>query len=453
MSTVATTTQLSVDRPADGELPAVRDQVVVEGWAWSPDGPPQLTVTVAGRPTEVVPSGWRPDVSAALGIGEIRGFVALGSATGLPAGQAEVIVTATAADGVTVERRRTIDVTSDPSRREGRPRPWADFTERLDPAVAPGSLTHVEHVARYRWAAPLAAGADVLDAACGVGYGAHLLSRAGARSVTGVDAFAGAIIEAREQAHPGLEFLLGDLLDLPLEDDAFDVVVCFEAIEHIAEQGRMLEELKRVLRPGGVLAVSTPVPGAITVHNPHHVAEITADELERLLRARFAHVSILAQHSAVASVIDVGPREGQVAVTSPPLGWTAGPVEPLYAVALAGDGDLPDLAPTGALAAGVDIGGLVSQFYATADELAKARAEATALRARAIRAEHAFEALGASAAAAATEPPPIASPAQTPAADPAPGPDPAPAPSPPLRSRARRLAKRAARAVARRWPE
>ena len=173
-------------------------------------------MTVAGRPTEVVPSGWRPDVSAALGIGEIRGFVALGSATGLPAGQAEVIVTATAADGVTVERRRTIDVTSDPSRREGRPRPWADFTERLDPAVAPGSLTHVEHVARYRWAAPLAAGADVLDAACGVGYGAHLLSRAGARSVTGVDAFAGAIIEAREQAHPGLEYLLGDLLDLPL---------------------------------------------------------------------------------------------------------------------------------------------------------------------------------------------------------------------------------------------
>jgi len=455
MTTATTSTQLSVDRPGDGERPTVRDQVVVEGWAWAPDGPPQLTVTIGGRPAEVVPSGWRPDVTAALGIEEIRGYVAMGSTAGLPAGPAEVVVTATGSDGVTVERRRVVEVTTDPGRRQGRPRPWAGFTERLDPRVAPGSLTHVEHVARYRWTAPLAEGADVLDAACGVGYGAHLLSRAGARTVTGIDAFAGAIIEAREQAHAGLEFILGDLLDLPFADASFDLVVCFEAIEHIAEQDRLLDELKRVLRPGGVLAISTPVPGAISVHNPHHVAEIDSLQLEALLRARFAHVDLRWQHSAQASVIDLAPGD-EPAVVSPPLAWTAGPTEPLYAVALAGDEPLTTLAPTGALAAGLDIGALVSQTYTTADDLAETQAMLTAERARAVRAEHAYaaleqkhaEALEAARVAAAAPAPDLSPPPPT--AAPAPPPPPAPRP---LRSRVRRVAKRGIKAIGRRWPE
>jgi len=453
MTTVTTSTQLSVDRPGDGERPTVRDQVIVEGWAWSPDGPPQLTVTVGGRPSEVVPSGWRPDVTAALGIGEIRGFVAMGSTTGLPAGPAEVVVTATAADGITVEHRRVVEVTTDPGRRQGRPRPWAGFTERLDPRVSPGSLTHVEHVARYRWTAPLADGADVLDAACGVGYGAHMLSRAGARTVTGIDAFAGAIIEAREQAHAGLEFILGDLLDLPFADASFDLVVCFEAIEHIAEQDRLLDELKRVLRPGGVLAISTPVPGAISVHNPHHVAEIDSGQLEALLRARFAHVDLRWQHSAQASVIDLAPGDGP-AVVSPPLVWTAGPTEPLYAVALAGDETLPALEPTGALAAGLDIGALVSQTYATADELAETQARLTAEHARAERAEQAFRALEGKHAAAIEAERARAEQRLADAVREAAATVPPPPPPPvPLSSHVRRAAKRGVRAIGRRWPE
>ena len=206
----------------------------------------------------------------------------------------------------------------------------------------------------------------------------------------------------------------------------------------------MLEELKRVLRgrrAGGYHAV----PGAITVHNPHHVAEITADELERLLRARFAHVSILAQHSAVASVIDVGPRDGQVAVTSPPLGWTAGPVEPLYAVALAGDGDLPDLAPTGALAAGVDIGGLVSSSTPPPTSLRR-RAGRACARERSGRARlRSPRGIGRRRGHGAADR--LAGP--TPAADPL-GPT-RTRPSPPLRSRA--TATTRGRAVARRGPE
>jgi SAM-dependent methyltransferase len=392
MAADITATQLSVDRPGEGESPLVRDLVVVEGWAWSPDGPPKVVVTIGGRAAEVLPGPWRSDVSAALGIGEIRGYRAIGSVTGLETGTAEVVATATGSDGITVERRRTVEV-SDAARQQGRPRPWAGFAERLDPRIAPGGLTHAEHIARYRWAAQLAEGRDVLDAACGVGFGAHLLHRAGARSVTGIDAFAGAIVEARERGHDGLRFEIGNLLELPLEPASFDLVVCFEAIEHVAEQERMLDEIKRVLRPGGVLAISTPLRGAVAVHNPHHVAELEPEEFHRLLRGCFDNVDLRWQHSALASVIDLGPKDGKPAAPSPPLPWTSGPIEPLYAVALAGDGELPRPRPVGSLAAGYDIAALVTNAYELADQLSEARAEHAALRARALRAESAYTAL------------------------------------------------------------
>lgn len=390
---MSTETRLSIDRPGDGERPAVRQLVVVEGWAWTPEGDPQLTVTVGGRPAEVVPGPWRPDVSAALGVGALRGYVATVSVADMPPGTLEIVATATGSDGLAVQQRRTVEVTSGSGADIGRPRPWAGFTERLDPKVAPSGLTHAEHVARYRWAAQLAEGREILDAGCGVGFGAHILRDGGAVRVTGVDAFAAAIIEAREQARDSVEFQIGDLRALPFEPGSFDYVVCFEAIEHVSDQEHVLAEIKRVLRPGGLLAMSTPVPGGITVHNPHHVAERTPEELEALLTAAFANVELHWQHSALASLIDVGPANGRPAATSPPLGWTAGPSDPLYVIALASDGDLPRPDPLGALAAGHDIGALVSQAYELLDDLAEARAEASAYRARAERAELANQAL------------------------------------------------------------
>ena len=258
-----------------------------------------------------------------------------------------------------------------------------------------GGTTHAEHIARYRWVAPLALDRDVLDAGCGVGFGAHLLGAAGARSVTGVDAFAAAIVEAREQAHHGLEFTLGDLRELPFDGDRFDLVVCFEAIEHVVEQERVLDEIARVLRPGGVLAISTPVPGAIALHNEHHVADVSpAGARGAAAAALCEHVELHWQYSAVASVVDVGPQEGRPAAPSPPLRWTSGPTAPLYVVALASDTELPEPAPDGALAAGWDIGAFVTETFDLKDRVAPcAEARLAAERARALRAERAYRAL------------------------------------------------------------
>lgn len=381
--------QLSVDRPAEDERLLVHDRIVVEGWAWSPDGPPEVSVTVADRAADVAPGTWRPDVSAALGIAEHQGFVAVVPITGLPPGPIEVVVTATMAGGASLQRRRTVEIAGLDSANPERPRPWAGLTERLEPRMAPGGLTHVEHVTRYRWVAPLAAGRDVLDAACGVGYGARVLGDAGARSVVGVDAFAAAIIEAREQARGDIEFGIGDLRDLPFAAGRFDLVVCFEAIEHIVEQELVVSELKRVLRPGGILAMSTPLPNAIAVRNPHHVGELEPRQLEQLLAGQFANVRVCWQHSALASLVGVAAPGAVPAPRTPPLGWTAGPIEPMYAVALAGDDELPSVGACGSLAAGFDIGGLITQVYELSDRLDEARAQLAAEEARAGRAESA----------------------------------------------------------------
>jgi 2-polyprenyl-3-methyl-5-hydroxy-6-metoxy-1,4-benzoquinol methylase len=144
--------------------------------------------------------------------------------------------------------------------------------ERFDPGEDAGKLIDSEHRGRYWWAAQAVAGRDVLDAGCGVGYGLEVLATAGAASVTGVDIDEGAVERARERRVAG-EILTGDLRKLPFEDESFDVVVCFETIHHVADGERALGELHRVLRPGGLLLISSPSPDVYQRGNEHHVHE------------------------------------------------------------------------------------------------------------------------------------------------------------------------------------
>ena len=119
-----------------------------------------------------------------------------------------------------------------------------EFTgERYVPAEL-GEI-RVEHMHRYAAALKLAAGKDVLDVACGEGYGSRLIAGV-ARAVTGVDISADAIGHAN-RAYGGLgnlAFRQGSATELPLADKSFDVVVSFETIEHLPQalQPAMLRE-------------------------------------------------------------------------------------------------------------------------------------------------------------------------------------------------------------------
>ena len=175
--------------------------------------------------------------------------------------------------------------------------------ERFDPKHEAGNLMEAEHRARYWWATQWVAGKRVLDAGCGVGYGTAMLASGGPDSLVGVDVADDALARARDELAEDVELLRGDIRDLPLDSESFDLVVCFEVIEHVERQADALAELKRVLRPDGTLLISSPNRDVYTPGNPHHVREFLPDELQDELQASFGHVVLYRQHPWLASAV------------------------------------------------------------------------------------------------------------------------------------------------------
>jgi demethylmenaquinone methyltransferase / 2-methoxy-6-polyprenyl-1,4-benzoquinol methylase len=97
-------------------------------------------------------------------------------------------------------------------------------------------------------------GDRVLDAACGTGDLALADLHAGAATVTGLDFSEQMLARARRKA-PALEWIQGDLLELPFADATFDAATVGFGIRNVADLELSLRELRRVLRPGGRLAI------------------------------------------------------------------------------------------------------------------------------------------------------------------------------------------------------
>jgi SAM-dependent methyltransferase len=180
-----------------------------------------------------------------------------------------------------------------------------EFTgERVIPGRVDPDLLN-EHLARYRFAAQFAAGAKVLDAGCGTGYGTAML--AGALSAVGVDLSGEAIAHAvSAYTSPGVRFLQASCESLPFADNSFDLITAFEVIEHLRRWQDLLDEARRVLRPGGILLVSTPnkawyaeARGAAGP-NPWHVREFEYGEFKAALEAVFTHVHLWTQNHSGA---------------------------------------------------------------------------------------------------------------------------------------------------------
>jgi SAM-dependent methyltransferase len=170
------------------------------------------------------------------------------------------------------------------------------YIERIVPDETPPGPLAI-HEKRYRFALPLCAGKDVLDAACGVGYGTALLAESAAHAV-GVDRSEEAIAYARSRyARPNVEFRVADLLDPGLEDSGYDVVCSFETIEHLPDRDVYLGHLARALRADGVFVVSTPQAEHTTERpdNPHHCVEYSRADFESLLRRFFGDVELYGQ--------------------------------------------------------------------------------------------------------------------------------------------------------------
>ncbi|WP_426320990.1 methyltransferase domain-containing protein [Pseudoduganella sp. R-43] len=208
----------------------------------------------------------------------------------------------------------------------------------------------LEHIHRYLLARELVAGKRVLDIACGEGYGSQLLAERAAQ-VSGVDIAAETVDHARATYGAGnLEFLLGDCAAIPFEAGTFDVVVSFETIEHHDQHEKMISEIRRVLKPDGILVISSPDKRYYSDErgyvNQFHVKELYRDEFVGLLRNSFANVELYSQRLLYGSAIlaetvaqpgrTYGRADGDFSVAD-------GVRAPLYLIAVAGAGALPAL--------------------------------------------------------------------------------------------------------------
>ena len=168
--------------------------------------------------------------------------------------------------------------------------------ERTLPDVPEENYWYRRHVAVYEWVAERVAGLDVIDMACGEGYGTDILARRAA-SVTGVDANPEAHEHARlKYTRAGVRFVR-DLVES--FDEPCDAVVFLQTIEHVQEPKALLDHFRRILRPGGTAYVSTPnvltlaPPGAERSDNPWHVREYRPEEFQALCEQSFDHVELL----------------------------------------------------------------------------------------------------------------------------------------------------------------
>jgi len=112
--------------------------------------------------------------------------------------------------------------------------------ERIAPGFFP-QPTEREHLARYRWAARWATGQRVLDVACGTGYGSHILHKAGAKQVVGLDIHRPALDFALHR-YPGPHYVQADAMSLPIQNGVFDVVVSIETLEHLSDPSDSCEK-------------------------------------------------------------------------------------------------------------------------------------------------------------------------------------------------------------------
>ena len=182
-----------------------------------------------------------------------------------------------------------------------------EFTgERYTPEVGGG--VRYEHLHRYAISLQYVQGKQVLDLASGEGYGSYHLSKVAA-SVVGVDIDEAAVSHAQSRyvQQRNLSYRVGSCAQIPLGDRSVDVVVSFETIEHHDQHETMMREIKRVLRPDGLLIISSPNRKTYSEdlgnHNHFHIKELYLEEFNDLLIASFAQVRIYGQKLLTGSVI------------------------------------------------------------------------------------------------------------------------------------------------------
>jgi 2-polyprenyl-3-methyl-5-hydroxy-6-metoxy-1,4-benzoquinol methylase len=157
--------------------------------------------------------------------------------------------------------------------------------ERIYPATEAASIGGSEtlelHLERYRFAEKYLVPGEVLDLACGSGYGSYLLATAGTHAVTGVDVDESAITYARlHYQHPAINFKTGDAMNYQTRNDIHNIV-SLETIEHLPDPVLFVKNMTVQLRAGGRFIASAPITPSMDA-NPFHLTDFTLGSFSKL---------------------------------------------------------------------------------------------------------------------------------------------------------------------------
>jgi SAM-dependent methyltransferase len=309
------------------ELPDLNGGVVgaarpeVRGWAVAPAGIRRVLVTIdEERRLPALHGIPRSDLRWCFGdeLAAESGFALPLDPEELPPGPHQLTVVAVAADGSAqgMSGSITVEPVEPRAPKPGRageieplpPRPRPTIPDLSQPDGDGGGRPRESVAAssarygQYALAAALAGGRRVLDVGSGNGWGTELLARHATEAV-GVDLSSVAVREAQRR-RPDADLRTADPAELPFEDSGFDLVVCLGALEHVDDPTRALEEMRRVLRPGGVLALSAGDATGVPDGAPFAPRRLDREALRAELEARFANVDALRHHAHLATGFD-----------------------------------------------------------------------------------------------------------------------------------------------------
>ncbi len=195
--------------------------------------------------------------------------------------------------------------------------------ERFIPEFKTNSIMALEHYHRYMLVEPYCKNKNVLDIACGAGYGSELMSKT-ASKVIGADIDPKVVEYCNSQYVQGkdrgnLHFEVKSVDAIDYSSDTFDIITCFETIEHISKQSqeRAVSLFSDVLKDDGILFISTPslISPLHIKDNKYHVHELSQKEFYDLLSSRFKYVRIIGQSVCLCSIIGDLKRPSDIITT------------------------------------------------------------------------------------------------------------------------------------------